>query len=308
MTSELPTRLPGPFAIATHDIVKRFGGETVLRGVNLQVPVGAVYALIGENGAGKSTTLKILLDLIRPTTGTAEVLGMETQKHGPKVRAQIGYVPEQRDTACDWMRLDRLLEHHAVFFPGWDHDYARRLVRRFDLQLDKQIRKLSKGQARRTQLILALAHRPRVLVLDEPTDGLDPVMRDETLALLTEHMADTETTTIISTHLVNEVDRLADHVGMMRRGQLVTQTSRDEMHRKLRRYHAEVPQGWQGTPRLLGAIAHEAGLGREMQWVVWGEENEVTAELLSTGAVVTGVTPVTLEQSTLALLRQKEMV
>jgi ABC-2 type transport system ATP-binding protein len=309
MTTPLPQRLDGPHAVATHGLVKRYGRDAVaLQGIDLQVPEGAVYVLIGANGAGKSTTLRVLLDLVRATAGRAEVLGLDTRARPSEVRAQIGYVPERLEWGYGWMRVSRLLDYHAAYYPTWDAAYAARLARAFELRLDRRVGKLSKGEGRRVQLTMALAHRPPLLVLDEPTDGLDPIMRDETLGLLADHIAETPTTTLISTHVVHEAERLADHVGMLQRGRLVTQAPRDALHLRLRRYRAEVPDGWAGAPGLNGAVAQRAGFGRDIHWLVWGEEREVTAQLARAGAVVRDVTPVTLEEATLALLGRKETV
>jgi ABC-2 type transport system ATP-binding protein len=307
MTMQLPTLLPGPHAVATHGLVKQYGREPALRGIDLQVPEGGVYVLIGPNGAGKTTVLNILLDLVRASGGTAEVLGMDTRRRGQEVRAQVGYVPERPEWGYGWMKVGRLMEHHATFYPTWDREYAARLVRAFDVRLDRRVGKQSKGQTRRLQLLLALAHRPPVLVLDEPTDGLDPIMRDEALGLLTEHIADTPTTTLISTHLIQEAERLAEYVAMLRSGRLLTQASRESMRLKLRHYRADVPDGWAGVPDLNGTVAQRAGLGREIHWLVWGEEQEITARLTRAGATVRGVTPATLEEATLALLGRKEI-
>ena len=307
MTSVLPTLLePGPFAVSTSGLVKRFGRETALDGLALQVPEGAVYVLVGPNGAGKSTTFKLLLDLVRRDAGTAQVFGLDPQSDGPAVRAQIGYVPERLDWGYGWMTVGRLLEHHAVYFPAWDREYAARLARLFDLRLDRKLGALSKGQARRVHLTMALAHRPRLLVLDEPTDGLDPVMLDETLGFLAEHIADTPTTALISTHQVHDVDRLADHVGVMRDGRLVVQAPRDELHRKLRRWRAEVPDAWPGAPGLNGAVLRRGALGREIQWTVWGDEAEVAAQLAAAGATVRDSVPLTLAEAAVTLLARKE--
>jgi ABC-2 type transport system ATP-binding protein len=303
MASVLPTQLgDAPLAVETRGLAKRFGKLTALDGVDLQVPRGAVYVLVGPNGAGKSTTLGTLLDLVRPDAGTVRVLGMEPRAQGPKVRAQVGYVPERPDWGHGWMRVGRLLRHHARFYPSWDDEYAAHLARAFDLRPDRPLGRLSKGQARRVHLTLALAHRPPLLVLDEPTDGLDPVMRDETLGLLAEHVAETGATVLISTHLVHEVDRLADHVGVLRGGRLSAQTTRGELHRMLRRYRAEVPDGWQGAPDLNGAVVRRGGVGREIQWSVWGDEREVVRSLSAAGATVRDAAPLTLEDAAVALL------
>jgi len=169
--------MSGGDAVTTHGISKRYGRETALDGVNLRVPEGAVYVLVGVNGAGKSTTLKVLMNLERADAGTAEIHGLDTVRRGPEARAQVGYVPERPDHGYRWMTCRGLLKHVAAYYPTWDHPYADRLSLVFGLRLDRQVATLSKGESRRLQLVLALAHRPPVLLLDEPTDGLDPVVR-----------------------------------------------------------------------------------------------------------------------------------
>jgi ABC-2 type transport system ATP-binding protein len=263
-----------------------------------------VYLLVGPNGAGKSTTLKLLLDLVRATDGTAEVLGLNVRDHAPQVRANIGYVPEQPDWGYGWMSVGRLLEHHARYFSTWDAAYAARLAQIFELRLDRRMRTLSKGQGRRVHLVMALAHRPPLLLLDEPTDGLDPLMRDETLGVLTDHLAETPTTVLLSTHHVEEVERLADHIGVLRGGELRAQMSLAELRRGLRRVRAEVPEGWQGVPTLNGAVLRRVNAPREVQWTVWGAEAEIARQFAAAGATVREVAPLSLLESTLALLNQ----
>jgi ABC-2 type transport system ATP-binding protein len=307
MSTVLPTRLAdGPFAITTQGLVKRFRRDTALDHVNLQVPEGAVYLLAGPNGAGKSTTFRVLMDLLRPDAGTAEVCGMDPRTRGPAVRARVGYVPEGQDWGYGWMRVGRLLEYHAAFYPSWDRAYADRLARVFGLRMDRRVGSLSKGQGRRVHLAMALAHRSPVLVLDEPTDGLDPVMLDDTLGLLAEHIAETPTTVLISTHQVHDVERLADHVGVMRDGRLVLQATRDALHRGVRRYRAEVPDGWAGAPDLNGSVLRRASLGRDLLWTVWGEERDVARRLAAAGATVREAAPLTLHETAITLLSRRE--
>ena len=306
MTGPLPTLLPdGELAVATHELTKRYGEQTALVDVALQVPAGAVYLLVGPNGAGKSTTLKVLLDLVRADSGVAEVLGLHSVTDGPLVRANVGYVPERPDWGYGWMRVGRLLEHHARYFETWDADYAGRLAKLFELRLERPLGKLSKGQARRVHLVMALAHRPALLLLDEPTDGLDPVVRDETLGALAEHLADTPTTVLLSTHHVTEVESLADHIGVLRDGRLRVQVPLDELRRSLRRYRAEVPDGWRGVPTLNGAVLRRAAATHEVQWTVWGAEADVAGELAASGATVREAAPLSLHEATLALLTTK---
>ncbi|MEP7002533.1 MAG: ABC transporter ATP-binding protein, partial [bacterium] len=306
MTTSLPTALPGTaFAVTTRGLSKQYGSQRALHDLALQVPEGAVYLLIGPNGAGKSTTIKILLDQVRPTSGDASVLGVNPQSHPALVRANVGYVPEQLDWGYGWMRVGRLLEHHARYFPSWDAQYATQLAKSFALKLDQKMSTLSKGQGRRVHLVMALAHRPPLLVLDEPTDGLDPVMRDDTLGVLINHLADTPTTVLLSTHHVSEVEQLADHIGVLRDGALRAQMRLDELRRDLRRYRAQIPLGWQGSSLFGDAVIRRLTSRNEMDWTVWGDEANVAGELVGAGATVCESAPLSLHEATLALLTQE---
>lgn len=204
------------------------------------------------------------------------------------------------------MRVGRVLEHHSTYYPTWDTEYAERLANAFDLGMDQKVGKLSKGEARRVHLVMALAHRPPVLLLDEPTDGLDPVMRDETLGLLADHLAETGATMLISTHLVHETERLADHIGVIRGGELQAQLNVDDLRRGLRRYRAEVPTGWTGSPTLNGSVLRRQNASNEIQWTIWGDEGDVLAQLKGSGATVREAAAVSLEDAALAMLSRKE--
>ena len=296
----------GGLAIRTESLGKRFGRDTALRGLNLRVPEGSVTLLVGPNGAGKSTTLRVLMGLLRADEGTASVFSLDPMRRGAEVRARVGYVPERWDVGYGWMRVGRMLEHHAAFFPGWDAGYAARLAEAMELRMDRKLGALSKGQARRVQLLLALAHRPPLLLLDEPTDGLDPVVRDETLRLIAGHLADSPTTALISTHRVYEVERLADRVAVLGEGRLLAQISCDRLRRKLQRYRAEVPEAWTGAGDLDGVVVRRAGTGREILWTVWGEPDEVTGRLARAGATVREVGPLSLDDAAITLLGSKE--
>ncbi len=303
MTGPLPTKLrDGDLAVDTRGISKRFDSQVALSDVSLQVPVGAVYLLVGPNGAGKSTTLKVLLDLMRADQGTATVFGLDSRAQAPEVRANVGYVPERPDWGYGWMRVGRLLEHHALYYPTWDVAYANRLIEKFELRLDRKMGVLSKGQARRVHLTMALAHRPPLLLLDEPTDGLDPFMRDETLGVLADHLAESETTVVLSTHHVEEVERLADHIGVLRSGQLRAQMSREDLDAGLRRYRVEVPEKWTGVASLNSSVLRRVTAPREVQWTVWGPEADVVQKLSASGGTVREVARLSLLDATLALL------
>lgn len=293
-------------AVATHGLTKRYGRETALDRVDLRVPEGAVYVLAGANGAGKTTTLRVLMNLDRPDAGRAEVFGLDTGLRGPEVRAQVGYVPEHADPGYRWMTRGRLMRHAAAYYPTWDAAYAEHLSRALGLRLDRGAGAASKGEARRLQLVLALAHRPPLLILDEPTDGLDPVARKRTLALLAEHLAETATTVLVSTHQIYELESLADHVGVLRQGRLVAQMSRDELRRTVRRYRVEVPEGWAAPAELQGTGLRRSRAGREVQWTLVGEERQVSERLALSGAQVREVAPLALEDAALAFLDEEE--
>ena len=293
------------FAITTDRLTMRYGRVRALAGIDLRVPEGAVYALIGENGAGKSTTMKVLLNVERPNSGTAEVFGLDTAAHGPEVRAQIGYIPDTQQDGYGWMTCGRLMQHVAAHYPAWDHSYAAHLVEVIGVQAQRKVGTLSKGESRRLQFVLALAHRPALLLLDEPADGLDPLVRNRAFARLAEHLADTPTTVVIATHHIGEVESLADHVGVLREGRLVAQMSRDELRRTVLRYRAEVAEGWEPPADLRVASLRRSRGGREAQWTLVGDERDVTARLAAAGAAVRDVTPLTLEETALALLSEE---
>ena len=302
----LPVRLDdAELAIETEGLEKRYGPPDVhaLAGLALQVPAGSVYVLAGPNGAGKSTAIKVLLDLVRADRGTAHVCGLRTTADPARVRAHIGYVPEVAETPYGWLTARAFLAHHAAFYRAWDPAYADALCRRLAVPLYEKVKSLSKGALRRLALVTALAHRPPVLLLDEPTDGLDPLAREDFSALLVEHMTQAPTSVLWSTHHVHEADRMADYVGVIEGGRLVLQAPRDLLTTRLRRYRAQVPPAWAGAPGLNGDVLVREGTGREIAWTVWGEEREVAGRLEAAGAVVREAAPLSLEDATLALLR-----
>jgi ABC-2 type transport system ATP-binding protein len=298
------TRLEaGPLAIETRALVKSYRRVKALAGLDLKVPDGAVYLLVGPNGAGKTTTLKVLMDLVAPSSGEVELLGRSPATHGAGLRARVGYVPERHDEAIPWMTVGRLLKHHSRYFPTWDPGYAEELTRTLDLPLARRSGSLSKGVARRVQLAMALAHRPPLLLLDEPTDGLDPLARDDFLALLADHIASSPTTILISTHHVQEMDGLADNVGVLCGGRLVAQLTCDALHASLQLYRGEVPEAWSGAPELEPDTVHRSAQGREIRWTIWGQPERVAEKLERSGVTLRSTEPLPLESACRVLLR-----
>jgi len=295
----------GDTAVVTRGLMKKFGRRVALDGMDLRVPVGSVYVLVGPNGAGKTTALRVLLDLVRADAGEASVLGRSSVEEGAEVRSLCGYLPERADAGYGWMKVQDLLDYHASYRSGWDPGYARSLMERLEVRDHTRFGKLSKGEARRVQLVMTLAHRPPLLLLDELTDGLDPVMRGEALALLSDHIAETETTAVISTHLVYEVEGLGDHLGVLRDGTLTAQLDRNTLRSRLRRYTLEVTEGWSGPDGLVERIVRRGGSGREVAWTIWGDESEIVERLRDGGGTVRDVDPLTLEEAAVALMAMR---
>jgi ABC-2 type transport system ATP-binding protein len=205
-------------AIRTHALVKRYRRLTALDGVALEVQEGAVYALVGQNGAGKTTAIKILMNLISATSGTAEVLGTDSRKIRGKSYAQIGYVSENQEIP-EWMKVGALLDYLRPFYPTWDNSLERSLVKQFDLPLDRKIKALSRGMKMKLALASALAFHPRLIVLDEPFGGLDPLVRDQLIEGLLERAA--ESTIFLSSHDLAEIESFSSHVGYLDSGKLL---------------------------------------------------------------------------------------
>ena len=200
-----------------HDLGKRFGAVPVLDGLDLEVPEGSVFGLIGPNGAGKTTTIKILMNILQPNSGRAEVLGVDSRRLGPDEFTQIGYVSENQEMP-EWMTVEYLLDYLKPFYPTWDDARAAELVRQFDLPRDRKLRHLSRGMSMKAALASSLAYRPRLLVLDEPFSGLDPLVREDLIEGVLESAG--ETTILISSHDLAEIESFASHVGYLDRGRL----------------------------------------------------------------------------------------
>jgi len=204
--------------IRTDALTKKYRRVAALDQVNLEVQEGAVYALVGQNGAGKTTAIKILMNLIAASKGTAQVLGTDSRKIGGKSYTQIGYVSENQEIP-EWMKVGALLDYLRDFYPTWDLALEQSLVKQFDLPLDRKIKALSRGMKMKLALAGALAFHPRLIVLDEPFGGLDPLVRDQLIEGLLERAA--ESTVFLSSHDLAEIESFASHVGYLESGKLL---------------------------------------------------------------------------------------
>lgn len=199
------------------ELSKRFRGVLAVDRLNLAVPEGAVYALVGVNGAGKTTTIKTLMNILRPSGGSAEVLGIDSRRISPREMQQIGYVSENQEMP-EWMTVKYFLRYLKPFYPQWDDTLARDLVREFDLPPDRKLRHLSRGMKMKAALASSLAYRPKLIVLDEPFGGLDPLVRDEFIEGLLGRASGA--TVLISSHDLAEIESFASHIGYLDRGRL----------------------------------------------------------------------------------------
>ena len=215
------------------ELTRRFGATTALDSVSVSLPRGAVYGLVGANGAGKTTLIKHILGLLRAQSGSVRVFGLDPVADPVAVLSRIGYLSEENDIP-GWMRVDELIRYSRAFYPPWNDAYAEELRQAFALDPSAKIRTLSKGQKARAGLLIALAHRPELLVLDEPSSGLDPIVRRDILGAVIRTIADEGRTVLFSSHLLEEVEQVADHVTMINEGRIVLSGSLEairESHR-----------------------------------------------------------------------------
>jgi ABC-2 type transport system ATP-binding protein len=209
-------------------LTRRFGTKTALDGVTVSMQRGAVYGLVGANGAGKTTLIRHVLGLLRAEQGSVRVFGLDPVEDPVGVLSRIGYLSEENDLP-GWMSVEELLRYSRAFYPKWDDAYAEELRASFALDPKARIKSLSKGQKARAGLLVALAYRPELLVLDEPSSGLDPIVRRDILGAVIRTIADEGRTVLFSSHLLDEVEEVADHVTMINSGRIVLSAPLDEI-------------------------------------------------------------------------------
>lgn len=224
-------------AIHLQHVVKGFGDRPVLRDLDLQVPEGSVTAFLGRNGSGKTTTIKLLLGLLDPEEGRVRVLGHDPVEENRALLRRIGYVSEDR-ALYEWMSAEEMIRFTSAFYDEWDPVLAAQLCDRLGIDRDQRIRKMSRGEKGKLSLLLGLAHRPRLLILDEPTAGLDAVVRRQFIEETIELVAQEGRTVFFSSHLIDEVERIADHVTILSEGRIVLNASMDEIKGRFRRIKA----------------------------------------------------------------------
>ena len=263
MSAESVIRLQG--------VSKSFGQKRALDQASLDVPPGVVFALLGENGAGKTTMIRILLGLERPDEGTAEVLGLNSRRDSLEIRRRIGYVAE-RPTLYDWMSVDQIGWFAAGFYPEGFLENYRSMVRQYGLEPQTKLKNMSKGMKAKVGLALAMAHNPAVLILDEPTSGLDTLVRREFLESMVDLTADGRSV-FLSSHQINEVERVADIVAIVRSGRILLTESLDT----LKKTSVEVTATLQSDIpfEIAGAVVYSEASGRQARILMRGDADAI---------------------------------
>ena len=273
-------------------LIKSFDGFHALDGLTLTAPKGAVYGLVGPNGAGKSTFIRHLAGIYRQDAGELLVDG-EPVFENPSIKAKIAYIPDDiffytQASIRDMARFAQSL------YPGFDNERYEKLSELFGLDQKRPMRKLSKGQQKQAAFQIAMAQRPELLVLDEPVDGLDPVMRRQVWSVLLSNVEQYGTTVLVSSHNLRELEDVCDHVGIMNHGKMLIERSLSELQENLVKLQLAYPDG--GTLPEGLEIVHESSTGRLRQLILRGKAAELTEKIAATQPLFLDVVPLSLEE------------
>ncbi len=289
-------------AIATHELTKRFGRKTVLDHLSLQVPRGSVFAFLGRNGAGKTTAIRILLDLLDKSSGEVQILGLDNVKGSREIRRRIGYVA-QNEEMYGWMTVEQHIWFCQGFYPTWDHALVAELQAKLDLPAKMKVRALSRGKQAQLALLLAMAYRPELLILDEPTAGLDVVVRRDFMEEVIELIQEEGRTIFYSSHLVHEVERVADWVGILEEGRLIYCAPMAELKARTRRIVCRFTAPPPAPPRLPGLLGAET-VGKELLLTVRDYNEDTLTAVKSLNPAALQVEDLGLEDIFVAMVGQ----
>lgn len=281
---KIPSLSSADAVVSVSGLVRRFGEKAALADVSVFIPRGSVLGLVGENGAGKTTLIKHLLGMLKPQAGTVRLFGLDPVADPVGVLGRVGYLSERRDLP-GWMRVDEFMRYTQAFYPSWDEAYAETLLEQFQLDPAQPIKTLSQGQTAKAGLLAALAYRPELLILDEPSSGLDPVVRRDILEAIIRIVAEEGRTVLFSSHLLDEVERIADQVVMLQGGRVVLNGRTDDVrgnHISAVLAFAE-PQA--SAPVVEGAHA-VSGFGTEWRILFGGSQSALAAAAAGLGARV----------------------
>jgi ABC-2 type transport system ATP-binding protein len=289
---------PADHVIEIEGVTRRFGAKRALDNVSVSVPRGVVFGLVGANGAGKTTLIRHVLGLLRAQSGSVRVFGLDPVKEPVSVLSRIGYLSEEGDLP-GWMRVDELMRYMRAFYPTWDEEYAQDLRRQFALEPAAKVKHLSKGQKARAGLLVALAYRPELLLLDEPSSGLDPIVRRDILGAIVRTIADEGRTVLFSSHLLDEVERVSDCVAMLKQGQIAFAGELDEVKQSHHRLTLRFEDARHQPPPVEGVLSWE-GRGGEWTAVAQGKLDDLLVGASAAGAEVVEHKALSLDEIFLA--------
>ena len=274
-----------------------------LQDLTLRVPTSSIYGFLGPNGSGKTSTIRLFMGMMKPDRGSISIFGRSVPKDMKAILARIGYVPE-RPHVYPALTVAEQVRYHASFFRQWDEGWAKELTTRLALDPDQKIERMSKGETGKLLLLLALSQRPDLLVLDEPTDGLDPVVRRDVMSAVLDYVSETSATVFISSHLVHELERFCDWVGVMDAGRLVAELPMQQFKNGIKRLRvADAPEALSDLSFSLLSRQPDNGKGSTETWIVRGWEASMRYELEGVGATLRDVVDLDLEESFVELLR-----
>lgn len=288
-------------AIQFQQVTRRFGRNLALDRMDLVVRPGEVVGLLGRNGAGKTTSLRLANGLLHADSGSIRILGRDPQTEGVAVREQVSLLSEESHLH-PWMTVQEITEYAAGMHASWDGKLADNLARRLDLEPAATIASLSRGTRAKVALLLAIAPRPKVLLLDDPTAGLDPLVRREVLEGILETLPAEGGAVVYASHLIHDVERIADRVVFLERGRVQLDETLEALKREVRRVNAVFEDAAPSTVELPGMLDSVTD-GRVLSVVARGTEEELTAPLHAAGAKEIEVTPLPLEEILVAFLR-----
>ncbi|MFN0198699.1 MAG: ABC transporter ATP-binding protein [Planctomycetaceae bacterium] len=264
-------------AIHAHNLWKSFGTSQVLRGIDLEILTGTVVGLLGANGTGKSTLIKCLVGLLRPTKGTSQLLGDDSQNLSATVKERLGYVP-QDIRLYSWMTVAQIIQYTSAYYPRWDSGLIDKLIAQWELPLKHRVGPLSPGQLQKLGLLLAMGPRPDLLILDEPVAALDPLARREFLRSLLEFAQEENKTILFSTHITSDLERVASHVVMLRGGKVDLFEELDMLKDRVKRIRLAAPHDLPGDFSIPAALHTEVN-GRIAVVTVVGANDALAASL-----------------------------
>ncbi|HEY4382169.1 MAG TPA: ABC transporter ATP-binding protein [Acidobacteriaceae bacterium] len=298
------TQMNSELIIETSQLAKTYKDKQALAGLDLRVPAGSIFGFLGRNGAGKTTTIKTLMGLLRSDSGSAAVFGIPVADadRSIEIRRRIGFVTEDKEL-YPYMTVEQIIAFTRPFFPKWRTDFERRYLDLFDLPPKRKVPDLSKGMRSKLMLLLAICRGADLLILDEPTDGLDPAAVEDVLRELVAIAASTETTMFFSSHQLSEVDRIADHIGIIDRGRMIVSGSLDDLkasHQRLQIILADSNPPAIRWPAGVDSIHQE---GRVVSLLASHNLDAITAEAHSIPGATVECFPVTLKEIFLETIR-----